>query len=84
MRPRAVRFSSVVVTITDCKLLTGWGEVMVSRIFTSWNHLGGWLRQVHELENVAPLPSWQSIEHRLTGRSAGDRLRQEKCPDQRE
>lgn len=50
VRPaNVVRFASAVVTITDCKSLMAQGEMLVSRIFTSWNQMAGWLRRVEGL-----------------------------------
>jgi hypothetical protein len=51
--PNAVRFPYAVVTIADCKLLTGWGEVVLSPNFASWNQVSSWLQAVDGLRNAA-------------------------------
>ena len=40
-------------TLLIRKLLAGWEEKVVSQIFTSWNQLDGWLRQIERLRHAA-------------------------------
>jgi hypothetical protein len=48
-----VRFRSAIRASADCNLLKARGEVLVSQIFTSWNALTSWLRQIEHLRSAA-------------------------------
>jgi hypothetical protein len=48
-----VRFQPAVVATATCKSLKAREEMVVIRIFASWNQLDGWLRQVEGLRRVA-------------------------------